>query len=183
MSRPVKNFAQKSPPAPPVTGIPATLSPEPSRFVVWQQQIATELGRPLRELVTLRTKLLVRGVDWDYAGQRASYTVEAAEFMKRVVLDQPRAQNVALQRLDEHAFADRAIRKQQAVTILVCFKADYANSKIISAHKEGATPAPDKFIQVQSNRHFRKGMKVPARHISANTFELARPCPRFPGKW
>ena len=76
--------------------------------------------------------------------------------------------------------------KNGTEVFLVVYRANFRNHRLIEAHLPGADPLEQANIQrvrVGSSANFIKGMVIPCRHLEADYWELARPCPRWRGRW
>jgi len=76
--------------------------------------------------------------------------------------------------------------KNGAEVFLVVHRANFRNPRLIEAHLPGADPLDHANIQrvrVGSSANFIRGMVIPCRHLELDYWELARPCPRWKGRW
>ena len=59
------------------------------------------------------------------------------------------------------------------------FSRKYTNPRVVGATLNGEVQR----VRVQNNKNFRRGMILPCRYMQEDFWELARKCPRRPGRW
>lgn len=73
-----------------------------------------------------------------------------------------------------------------APTVLLAWATPGMNPHLLVAYKPGTDPSnPNNLVtvNVRSNRHFLRHMKLPAQHVEGTIYNLVGPLPRWRGRW
>jgi len=167
-----------------------------SEYITTEDELAGNLGIDRRELAKSRKRVLQRKVDWITDKGKVCLTEDATRkiLADLGILGSERAQEPAPDspvpppsesppELPEPILPvqilDLGPSQPQNTTIELVMEKTCRNRRIIICRK-GEDPVR---VRVRNSRNFRKGMKVKARLISADLYELVGRCPRFRGRW
>lgn len=171
-------------------------------FPHWETRLAAQLGISRPTIRDLRASFLIPEEDWKISKKRCVFSVAGAQKLKNhlsaskngvnapdhVTLAPPPARiaagadNVAALPILE----DLADAKNDRPTFLQVYRANFLNPRLVEAHRPGTDPLERANIQrvrVGSSANFITGMMIPCRHLELDYWELARPCPRWRGRW
>ncbi len=136
------------------------------KFRYQEKHLTKIIGVNRRELTKIR-KSLVQGGHWILNSGAVSYSQSG---VKRLLS----ALELPYEKLPPFLIPPQPGEAREMIVTRV-----YRNRKLIGAELDGQLQR----IRVQSNKNFRRGMKIPTRHINGDIWELARRCPRWPGRW
>lgn len=150
---------------------------------ILEHDLAIDLGVSRDVVREIRRQKLRPDVDWFTAFKAIHITPRGVELI-RGYLGSQNAKNAPARAAGSAAGAitvtddELAAPKSSTVTMLRVHKL-VINPHILLA-SDGARVVR---VRVQNTKNFRVGMEIPATHIQADLFELARACPRRPGQW
>ena len=150
---------------------------------VWESHLPAVLGINRNELRYMRQNELEEGTHWVWEGKRIAYLPGGVEKIR------------ALLKVDDEILTPAQIVAQfpplpPPVTLLV-WNPRLVNKKLILAYAPDTDPHDSKNllrVRVRSSENFLrmvhgKPMELKARHVQADLYELATPCPRWKGRW
>lgn len=171
-----------------------------SQFVHAEAELVAQLGVPAEKIRAVRlAQLGARGGAWELVGGLVRLTNDGrARLLSALSVpaapdsatNTPQAPAAPIEaeknRADYEAFWQGAVPPTPAGALaigaereLTCVKT-VRNRRMIEARTEDGAVA---WVRVKDNHNFRPGMKLPARFLGNGQWELARRCPRHPGKW
>lgn len=145
-------------------------------FVHEEADVAERMGIDRALLKKTRSEGLERGVDWDVQDRRVRYSPDglkkAAAVLGIPTMDQAEivAGRGACEATDE---------KNGDGTVQVRFVRGYRSVHLCQGELDGRPVT----VRLRDWKKLRLGMVMPCRKVSDGFFELARPCPRYQGRW
>lgn len=158
-----------------------------NHFSIPEADLPGMLGIGRDELRGLRQHL-ADGVDWAFLKKQVRYTPDGVNRLRSILKLplEPVASIAEEPGLDD---SKKTAPAEELVTLLVWQRV--RNSRILEAYLPGSDPAHRHNIlrvRVRDSKNFvrmvnGKPMELKARHLNADLYELATPCPRWKGRW
>lgn len=142
-----------------------------------EQRLADVLGVKVACLRSARKARLERGVDWDLSDRRVVYAAKAIPALLEVLGLADKTPP-----LDELTRASADPPAPDMVELIYDEAAcrNWRNPHLLAGRTtEGAVCR----VEVRERVNFRDGMILPCQHVEADLYRLARPGPRWPGRW
>lgn len=161
------------------------------RFIFAEAALADELGLPQKNLRAVRTGELTRGEHWQHVANEVRYSEDGRARLFGALNLAPPAGYLAPKNPAEPppagsngtgpaaAAAAAAPPRHGDVRELVCIRLFPLNKRILAAKLGGLEVR----VRVADNRNITLGMALRCRLIGGDLWELARPLPRWRGKW
>jgi hypothetical protein len=177
-------------------------SPEaPAGFAYGENHVRAQLGLPKDEIRDLRHAHLTEGVDWVLKKKRIWLSPLAVEKLVAATglgtkNPRPNAQNENAD--DAEALKSKSpptespknpnLKANPAGPLTLIVVQQCKNRRMIQACAMEDNPIQPKAmvrVRVRSNENFRRHMVIPVTPVAGydDMFDLARPCPKKPGKW
>lgn len=149
-----------------------------------ESHLPNTLGINRDELRELRRAHLIEGTDWFLDGKNITYRPSGLQKIREALKLPPEEKNAPAPS-EEHPQP-----LPEPETLLV-WNPRLVNTRILLAYKPDTDPHDPKNllrVRVRSSENFvrsvnGKPMELKARHIQADLYELATPCPRWKGRW
>lgn len=179
------------------------LADQEKGFPHWESRLPARLGLSRLSIRELRADLLIPALDWKIVKKRCVWSdaglgkIQAHLDSRKngeVKQDCPRLTDpipiiamatdspLALPILAELVADEKTPRD----IFLQVYRANFLNHRLLEAHRPGTDPLERtniKRVRVGSSANFIPGMLIPCRHLELDYYELARPCPRWRGRW
>lgn len=159
-------------------------APLEAEFTIREKHLPQKLGLNLDHIRRLRQQHLTEGVDFISKKRGQKFLSPKGLQRLQVALEIP--DTTPAKKMRPAANTDVPVVEE------FLFLQAPANPRIIVAYPPDGDPADRTChvrIRVSSSKNFRRHdntgrpMIVPARRLAADLYELARPCPRYPGRW
>jgi len=167
----------------------------PAAFRHAERDLAKKLGLGHELLTAARAEHLRRGRDWEMVGGLVQYSDAGQERILAALKIQPPAATPTPPAPADSA-ANTAPKAQKItpaaapwvapargdVRELVCVRVPL-NRRVVEC-RSAAPGGPDvAWVRVKDNHNFRAGLRLPARYLEGDRWELVGRCPRWPGKF
>jgi hypothetical protein len=157
--------------------------------MISENDAAAALGCSREYLRDLRKNALERDKHWTMKAREVVLTPEGVEAVREHIMLNCGSEKVAVDGVVTAKIAvgaalagilERAGKGADEIEVTV--KRMVTNPRIVLADTEDGEEVR---VAVRSSKNFRPGMVVPVRAVDAASgmYELARACPRYPGRW
>ena len=174
MSEPAKILADKSGPE----------EAPPAAFDLWESRLCASTGLNKDELRAIRKGKLTEGLHFIICKKRVCYSPQGAQEVHRLLQVLGNGKNAAASPRG-NAEEPEAVKAPVTITMKV-FRQGLKNPRVIEAHlpeQDPADPQNRRTVRVRKQGNFIRGMEIPVIELRPGVYELARPCPRWRGKW
>ena len=143
-------------------------------FEFGESEIAQKTGIALKLLAKIRRKNLTQGEDWDFANLRVAYSKTGLAALLEKITGAP-----VTAELENATRLTNGHDPAEPQGVIGTVKKFYFNPRLIGVEVNGQLQP----VRVRESKNFELGMEVPLKPAPGGRFELARKCPRFPGRW
>jgi hypothetical protein len=148
---------------------------------ITEAALADQLGIPREVVRKNRREKLRAETDWWMQGNAVWLAAGGAELLTRLLTGSTAKKRRPASPANGVTATDDTPAAAAPAALVVMLR---IYKLVLNPHLVLATDGRKVFrVRVQSAANFMPGMEIPARHIQSDLYELARACPRRPGKW